>query len=170
MGQPGSQMPEQIGGIIHSPSKKPLGRQSIRSDVSGMSSFCLFFCNESTDLFLPLNWLQAMKISPLDHKRLDEELAKNLVAQRVPGHLFQMSKADETCERVSAEEFPTVLHFAARFGLLELMWLLLECPGATEALKIPNADGHDVVALANLHGHTEIVSNLQSMQEVVRSI
>jgi hypothetical protein len=60
--------------------------------------FACVNCNEATNLFLPVNWLQAMKISPLDHKRLDEELAKNLVAQRVPGHLFQMSKADEASE------------------------------------------------------------------------
>jgi hypothetical protein len=60
--------------------------------------FAFLNCNEATNLFLPFNWLQAMKISPLDHKRLDEELAKNLVAQRVPGHLFQMSKADEASE------------------------------------------------------------------------
>lgn len=37
---------------------------------------------------------------------------------------------------VGDEEYPTLLHFAARCGLKNLTWALLECVGAVQAIYV----------------------------------
>uniref|UniRef100_A0A8B9UQ76 B-cell scaffold protein with ankyrin repeats n=1 Tax=Anas zonorhyncha TaxID=75864 RepID=A0A8B9UQ76_9AVES len=54
------------------------------------------------------------------------------------------------------EEFPTLLHCAARFGLKNLAALLLKCPEATWACRIANTHGDDPASLAEKHGHKEL--------------
>uniref|UniRef100_A0A8C8AMQ6 B cell scaffold protein with ankyrin repeats 1 n=1 Tax=Otus sunia TaxID=257818 RepID=A0A8C8AMQ6_9STRI len=54
------------------------------------------------------------------------------------------------------EEFPTLLHCAARFGLRNLATLLLSCPEATRACKITNKYGDDPASIAEKHGHREL--------------
>lgn len=54
------------------------------------------------------------------------------------------------------EEFPTLLHCAARFGLKSLATFLLSCPEATWACKITNKYGDDPASIAEKHGHREL--------------
>ncbi|NXX11190.1 BANK1 protein, partial [Podargus strigoides] len=54
------------------------------------------------------------------------------------------------------EEFPTVLHCAARFGLKNLATFLLSCPEATRACKITNKYGDGPASIAEKHGHREL--------------
>ncbi|KAF4794891.1 B-cell scaffold protein with ankyrin repeats-like protein [Turdus rufiventris] len=54
------------------------------------------------------------------------------------------------------EEFPTLLHCAARFGLKNLATFLLSCPEATQACKITNKYGDDPESIAKKHGHKEL--------------
>lgn len=54
------------------------------------------------------------------------------------------------------EEFPTLLHCAARYGLKNLAALLLKCPEATWACRIANTHGDDPASLAEKHGHKEL--------------
>lgn len=54
------------------------------------------------------------------------------------------------------EEFPTLLHCAARFGLKNLATFLLNCPEATRACKIANKYGDDPASIAEKHGHREL--------------
>lgn len=54
------------------------------------------------------------------------------------------------------EEFPTLLHCAARFGLKNLAALLLKCPEAMWACRIANTHGDDPASLAEKHGHKEL--------------
>ncbi|XP_017677706.1 PREDICTED: B-cell scaffold protein with ankyrin repeats [Lepidothrix coronata] len=54
------------------------------------------------------------------------------------------------------EEFPTLLHCAARFGLKNLAMFLLSCPEATWACKITNKYGDDPESIAEKHGHKEL--------------
>lgn len=54
------------------------------------------------------------------------------------------------------EEFPTLLHCAARFGLKNLAAFLLSCPEATWACKITNKYGDDPASIAEKHGHREL--------------
>ncbi|XP_021251733.1 B-cell scaffold protein with ankyrin repeats isoform X1 [Numida meleagris] len=54
------------------------------------------------------------------------------------------------------EEFPTLLHCAARFGLKNLAAVLLKHPEATQSCKITNIDGDDPASIAEKHGHKEL--------------
>lgn len=54
------------------------------------------------------------------------------------------------------EEFPTLLHCAARFGLKNLTAVLLKHPEATRACKITNIDGDVPASIAEKHGHKKI--------------
>lgn len=54
------------------------------------------------------------------------------------------------------EEFPTLLHCAARFGLKNLAAFLLNHPEATWACKITNKYGDDPASIAEKHGHREL--------------
>ncbi|KAM6313335.1 B-cell scaffold protein with ankyrin repeats [Aegotheles albertisi] len=54
------------------------------------------------------------------------------------------------------EEFPTLLHCAARFGLKNLATFLLNRPEATQACKITNKYGEYPASIAEKHGHREL--------------
>lgn len=47
----------------------------------------------------------------------------------------------------------TLLHFAARRGLCQVTHFLLQHPGAREALRLTNREGHTPSAIAALRGH-----------------
>ncbi len=70
---------------------------------------------------------------------------------------------------IGEEEFPTLLHFAARYGFKDMMWVLLECLGAIEALYVRNFNGLTALQLAERHGHTAIINCLNSFKQVVVS-
>lgn len=65
------------------------------------------------------------------------------------------------------EEFPTLLHFAARFGFERLTWTLLDCPGSAAALNIRNNQNLSVMQLAEAHGQTVILNYLRSYLAVM---
>lgn len=54
------------------------------------------------------------------------------------------------------EEFPTLLHFAARFGLTKLAVQLLDCPGGDVACDIRNACDLTPSEIAEKSGHSEL--------------
>lgn len=60
------------------------------------------------------------------------------------------------------EEYPTLLHFAARFGLEKLCWQLLECPGGEAACQIRNGNQLGPAELAEKAGHTSLAQALNS--------
>jgi ankyrin repeat protein len=68
---------------------------------------------------------------------------------------------------IGEEEFPTLLHFASRYGFERLLWTLLECPAACEALNVRNVHGMTPIDQAKTHGHDVIVNNLQSFLDVL---
>lgn len=47
----------------------------------------------------------------------------------------------------------TLLHFAARRGLSQVMHFLLKQSGAREALRLANREGHTPSTVAALRGH-----------------
>lgn len=59
------------------------------------------------------------------------------------------------------EEFPTLLHFAARYGLERLAWQLLECPGGEAACELRNACDMTPAEIAENAGHTKLASALR---------
>lgn len=64
------------------------------------------------------------------------------------------------------EELPTLLHFAARYGLKKLTTVLLQCPGALQAYSVMNKDGDYPNTLAEKSGFFDL---RQFMDEYVVS-
>lgn len=54
------------------------------------------------------------------------------------------------------EELPTLLHFAAKYGLKNLTALLLTCPGALQAYSVANKHGHYPNTIAEKHGFRDL--------------
>nr|XP_030127532.3 B-cell scaffold protein with ankyrin repeats isoform X1 [Taeniopygia guttata] len=67
------------------------------------------------------------------------------------------------------EEFPTLLHCAARFGLKKLAAFLLSCPEATRACKITNKYGDDPESIAKKHGHKELRKFIRELSNYAAS-
>lgn len=54
------------------------------------------------------------------------------------------------------EELPTLLHFAAKYGLKKLTTTLLRCPGALQAYSVMNKHGDYPNTLAEKSGFTDL--------------
>lgn len=61
-------------------------------------------------------------------------------------------------------ENPTLLHFAARFGLEKMSWQLLECPGADIACDMKNVNGSTPADLAEQAGFSYLAHQLKSFR------
>ncbi|KAL6267700.1 hypothetical protein P5V15_000771 [Pogonomyrmex californicus] len=66
----------------------------------------------------------------------------------------------------SPEENPTLLHFAARFGLEKLAWQLLECPGGDLACDLRNVSELTPADLAEQAGHTRLAHQLRGYMQM----
>uniref|UniRef100_A0A8C6IVB5 B-cell scaffold protein with ankyrin repeats n=1 Tax=Melopsittacus undulatus TaxID=13146 RepID=A0A8C6IVB5_MELUD len=64
------------------------------------------------------------------------------------------------------EEFPTLLHCAARFGLKNLATFLLHSPEATKACKITNKYGEYPATIAEKHGHRELRKLIRELSQL----
>ncbi|XP_034291141.1 phosphoinositide 3-kinase adapter protein 1 isoform X4 [Pantherophis guttatus] len=102
---------------------------------------------------------QAFKIVPYNTEALDkiltESLKKNLPASGL--HLLGINQLEE--ENITSqrdEELPTLLHFAAKYGLKNLTALLLTCPGALQAYSVANKYGHYPNNIAEKHGFKDL--------------
>lgn len=54
------------------------------------------------------------------------------------------------------EELPTLLHFAAKYGLKKLTTTLLQSPGALQAYSVMNKDGDYPNTLAERSGFSDL--------------
>ncbi|EOB02686.1 B-cell scaffold protein with ankyrin repeats, partial [Anas platyrhynchos] len=99
---------------------------------------------------------QAFRFSSVE--KLDSVLTLLLESKIITSE-FNISQSEEQHHQQAnshLEEFPTLLHCAARFGLKNLAALLLKCPEATWACRIANTHGDDPASLAEKHGHKEL--------------
>ncbi|NXP05828.1 BANK1 protein, partial [Thinocorus orbignyianus] len=99
---------------------------------------------------------QAFKFSSVE--KLDNVLTL-LVRSKISTYEFSTFQSEEEHHQQTnnhLEEFPTLLHCAARFGLKNLATFLLDCPGATRICKITNKYGDDPASIAERHGHREL--------------
>lgn len=84
-------------------------------------------------------------------ERLDEGLALALRHLLLPpGWSLLGSKLTNSSDLEPQE---TLLHFSARRGLFQVTQFLLQQPGAKEALRLANKQGHTPSAVAALRGH-----------------
>ncbi|KZS05962.1 putative Phosphoinositide 3-kinase adapter protein 1 [Daphnia magna] len=109
---------------------------------------------------------QALNISPVDNEELDIVLTNSLDKAKVALSSFCLNQPDNGKRE---EEYPTLLHFAARYDLKNLMWELLECVGSIQALYVRNRDGCTALQLAEMNGHEAIVNCLNSFLEAVEA-
>lgn len=58
------------------------------------------------------------------------------------------------------EEYPTLLHWAARFGLERVCWQLLECPGGGAAIAMRNVRHRTPADLARDFKHYRLADML----------
>lgn len=105
-------------------------------------------------------------------------MAASLINAGVDGKQFQLATVDvaksddgvlsdaPSFDRCSDEEFPTLLHFAARFGFGKLTWKLVECPGWHSAARVRNRQGLNVLQIAQNFGHSQVVNIIESAQEI----
>ncbi|KAG8552176.1 hypothetical protein GDO81_004430 [Engystomops pustulosus] len=114
---------------------------------------------------------QAFKIMPYDMDVLDKTLTESL-KNNIPAsglHLFGINQIEE--ENISAnqrdEELPTLLHFAAKYGLRKLTALLFTCPGALQAYSVANKHGDFPNNIAEKYGYPDL---RQFMDEYVETV
>ncbi|XP_048864527.1 phosphoinositide 3-kinase adapter protein 1 isoform X2 [Brienomyrus brachyistius] len=103
---------------------------------------------------------QAFNITSNCRESLDKVLA-DLLKSRIPAsgfEIFGINQLEE--ENMSAyqrdEELPTLLHFAAKYGLKNLMTLLLKCPGAMQAYSVGNKHGDYPNNIAEKNGFLDL--------------
>nr|XP_020513366.1 B-cell scaffold protein with ankyrin repeats isoform X3 [Labrus bergylta] len=89
-------------------------------------------------------------------ERLDQKLSSMLL-EGMPTGGFQGLNSENTPEReLHHAEVPTLLHFAAQYGLKRVSSLLLQCPGAERALRTANCHRQTPAEIAKHQGHTEL--------------
>ncbi|GIY39340.1 phosphoinositide 3-kinase adapter protein 1 [Caerostris extrusa] len=91
---------------------------------------------------------------------VDFQLAA-IFRKNLPKSGFNLLGQNEKLDKLaSKEEFPTLLHFAARYGLANLAKELLDCPGALTAITLKNSQGLFPAQMANHEGHNKVASLL----------
>nr|CAH7728636.1 unnamed protein product [Callosobruchus chinensis] len=109
---------------------------------------------------------QTLGFSPADKDHLDSWLVHAL-QRNMPPHFNLLANNDTPfaasvqVHKHSHEEYPTLLHFAAKFGLEKLAMQLLECPGADLAYEIRNNQDMTPLEIAENNGFPELASMLR---------
>ncbi|XP_036906738.1 phosphoinositide 3-kinase adapter protein 1 isoform X2 [Sturnira hondurensis] len=114
---------------------------------------------------------QAFKIVPYNTETLDKLLTESL-KNNIPAsglHLFGVNQLEEedVMTNQRSEELPTLLHFAAKYGLKNLTALLLTCPGALQAYSVANKHGHYPNTIAEKHGFRDLRQFIDEYVETV---
>nr|XP_020036996.1 phosphoinositide 3-kinase adapter protein 1 [Castor canadensis] len=114
---------------------------------------------------------QAFKIVPYNTETLDKLLTESL-KNNIPAsglHLFGINQLEEEDMMANQrdEELPTLLHFAAKYGLKNLTALLLTCPGALQAYSVANKQGHYPNTIAEKHGFRDLRQFIDEYVETV---
>ncbi|XP_045495194.1 phosphoinositide 3-kinase adapter protein 1 isoform X1 [Colias croceus] len=83
--------------------------------------------------------------------------------KNIPPHFNLLSSTEQYNPKAdvsSGEEYPTLLHWAARFGLERVCWQLLECPGGGAAVALRNARQRTPADLARDYKHYKLADML----------
>lgn len=111
---------------------------------------------------------QALSLQSDDSDKLDLYIVQSF-QKNIPPDFHLLSSQLELSsnglrlhKEASPEEYPTLIHFAARWGLERLGLLLLECPGAETACETKNVFGKTPADIAELHGHLKLGSSFKN--------
>ncbi|XP_032664319.1 phosphoinositide 3-kinase adapter protein 1 isoform X2 [Odontomachus brunneus] len=118
----------------------------------------------------PLDFMcQTFGFSSTDRDQLDNWMV-HAFQKNIPPHFNLLSTPSGLVNthkhHISPEENPTLLHFAARFGLEKLAWQLLECPGGDLACDLRNVSEMTPADLAEQGGHTKLAQQLRGYMQI----
>nr|XP_033332433.1 uncharacterized protein LOC117223941 isoform X2 [Megalopta genalis] len=122
----------------------------------------------------PLEFMcQTFGFNPSDREQLDNWMV-HAFQRNVPPHFNLLSTPSGVVSNqkvhsrrlVGPEENPTLLHFAARFGLERLAWQLLECPGGDIACDLRNVTELTPADLADQAGHARLAHQLRGYMQM----
>ncbi|XP_034407974.1 phosphoinositide 3-kinase adapter protein 1 [Cyclopterus lumpus] len=113
---------------------------------------------------------QAFDLTSNATESLDKMLTDSLKSM-MPATGFQLFgirqiEEDNMAAYQRREELPTLLHFAAKYGLKKLTTILLQCPGALQAYSVMNKSGDYPNTLAEKSGFFQL---RQFMDEFVET-
>ncbi|KAG5332224.1 BCAP protein, partial [Acromyrmex heyeri] len=118
----------------------------------------------------PLEFMcQTFGFSSTDREKFDNWMV-HAFQKNMPPHFNLLSTPSgivpthKSC--TSPEENPTLLHFAARFGLEKLAWQLLECPGGDLACDLKNVSELTPADLAEQAGHARLAHQLRGYMQM----
>ncbi|XP_031337881.1 phosphoinositide 3-kinase adapter protein 1 [Photinus pyralis] len=114
---------------------------------------------------------QALGFSPADKEHMDNCLVYSFQKNLPPNFnvLFNQSSifaSSVYAHRHANEEYPTLLHFAARYGLEKLAMALLECPGGDVACDIKNSCDLTPAEIAQYAGHNDLAHLLSGYMKM----
>lgn len=121
---------------------------------------------KNTDV--PMDFMcQSLGLSTGENDKLDLYIVQSF-QKNIPPNFHLLSSQDDSSndlrlhKEATPEEYPTLMHFAARWGLERLGLLLLESPGAEMACEIKNVSGKTPADIAELHGHVKLGSSFKN--------
>ncbi|XP_053679575.1 uncharacterized protein LOC128730547 [Anopheles nili] len=114
---------------------------------------------------------QSVGLSTTDRDKLDLLLLKGFLRNVPPNYnLLNYGGASDVgmgCHRdIYPEEYPTLLHFAAKWGLERLCMQLIESPGGEIACEMRNIGGRTPSDIAEVAGHYKIASALKNFSQM----
>ncbi|XP_026315896.1 phosphoinositide 3-kinase adapter protein 1 isoform X2 [Hyposmocoma kahamanoa] len=117
----------------------------------------------------PLEFMcQTLGFKATSKEQLDSWML-NAFQKNIPPHFNLLSSTEQFNPKVdvsSTEEYPTLLHWGARFGLERLCWQLLECPGGGAAVALRNVRHRSPADLARDHKHHRLAEVLQDHMKI----
>lgn len=117
----------------------------------------------------PLDFMcQTLGFSAGDREHLDNFLV-TAFQRNLPPHFNLLQLPPDSHQHrthASPEEYPTLLHFAARFGLEKFAWQLLECPGGTLACELRNVCDLTPAEMAEAANHSKLAHILRGYMQM----
>uniref|UniRef100_A0A0A9VYH6 Phosphoinositide 3-kinase adapter protein 1 n=1 Tax=Lygus hesperus TaxID=30085 RepID=A0A0A9VYH6_LYGHE len=107
---------------------------------------------------------QSLGITNGDKDQLDNFLVAAFKKNMPPN--FNLLNTHPVKQLQSKEEYPTLLHFAAKYGLEKLCWQLIESPGGELACQMQNCNHHNPAEIALHAGHTKLANALQGYLKI----
>ncbi|XP_062576956.1 phosphoinositide 3-kinase adapter protein 1-like isoform X2 [Saccostrea cucullata] len=128
----------------------------------------------SLEAFRSISFLaQALGLTKDNMEELDRKLVE-IYESSVPADLslHQAASSYMISNRVGRSDFgiPTLLHFAAQYGLTELCCAVLDTPGSLAAFHIENKDGLDPAQIADKEGFHELANFIRMFVETAAVI
>ncbi|RZF39792.1 hypothetical protein LSTR_LSTR000440 [Laodelphax striatellus] len=144
-----------IASVFVEKNGKPLGHRLVKCECRMQELDQLLRTTDNPMQFM----CQALGLNPGERDQLDVFLVASL-QRNLPPHFNLLQPAGHRYHSANCE-YPTLLHFSARFGLEKLSWQLLECPGGEQACSIRNACQLTPADMAERAGHVRLANALK---------